>query len=144
MHQMTAVLASIQPLYCSLIAERLKTAEVRKNKPALEAPFKVYIYKTKAKGYSFGSGYVIGEFVCDRVDEYDCDTGFDEGLLSQSSLTASTLAKYLNGQRKAYAWHISQLTVYNTPQALNTFCGLDGSEIKSAPQSWRYCKEKEE
>ena len=44
-----AVLISIQPKWCELIAKGIKTVEVRKTKPKLSTPFKVYIYCTKAK-----------------------------------------------------------------------------------------------
>lgn len=43
---MKAVLMSIQPKWCGLIANGEKTVEVRKTKPKLETPFKVYIYCT--------------------------------------------------------------------------------------------------
>lgn len=42
-----AVLISIQPKYCELIARGQKTIEVRKTRPKLETPFKAYIYCTK-------------------------------------------------------------------------------------------------
>lgn len=44
---MTDVLMSIQPRWCGLIANGSKTLEIRKNRPAIETPFKVYIYCTK-------------------------------------------------------------------------------------------------
>lgn len=43
-----AVLISIRPNWCDLIVRRKKTIEVRKTRPKLETPFKVYIYCTKA------------------------------------------------------------------------------------------------
>ena len=46
---MKSVLISIQPKWCELIANGKKTVEVRKTKPKLETPFKVYIYCTKNK-----------------------------------------------------------------------------------------------
>ncbi len=46
---MKAVLISIQPKWCELIANGKKTVEVRKTKPKLKTPFKVYIYCTQAK-----------------------------------------------------------------------------------------------
>ena len=89
---MKAVLISIQPKWCELIASGKKTVEVRKTKPKLETPFKVYIYCTKGDSLNylkrpffdnyqkfwvdnnaFGSnvaranGKVIGEFVCDEI-----------------------------------------------------------------------------
>lgn len=90
-----AVLLSIQPQYCELIANGKKTVEVRKTRPKLETPFKVYIYCTKPKskhdwglcledgkvgfvcncnydaairnGMKILSGKVIGEFICDDI-----------------------------------------------------------------------------
>ena len=46
---MKAVMISIQPKWCELIASGKKTIEIRKTKPKLETPFKVYIYSTKPK-----------------------------------------------------------------------------------------------
>lgn len=43
---MKAVLISIQPKWCELIANGKKTVEVRKTKPKIEPPFKCYIYCT--------------------------------------------------------------------------------------------------
>lgn len=43
---MKAVLISIQPKWCELIASGKKTVEVRKTKPKIETPFKCYIYCT--------------------------------------------------------------------------------------------------
>lgn len=44
-----SVLISIQPKWCKLIASGRKTVEIRKSRPKLETPFKVYIYCTKGK-----------------------------------------------------------------------------------------------
>lgn len=81
---MKAVLISIQPKWCELIASGKKTVEVRKTKPKLETPFKVYIYETKDKNFEnigihwadgkdfvHNIGKVIGEFVCDRISVID-------------------------------------------------------------------------
>lgn len=43
-----AVLLSIRPEWCEKILSGEKTVEVRKTRPRLETPFKVYIYCTKA------------------------------------------------------------------------------------------------
>jgi len=44
-----AVMLSIRPKWCEKIASGEKTIEVRKTRPKLEPPFKVYIYCTKAE-----------------------------------------------------------------------------------------------
>lgn len=90
---MKSVLISIQPKWCELIASAKKTVEVRKTKPNLETPFKVYIYCTASNkhecliqnengvdliyainyktaipcGGQIANGKVIGEFVCDEI-----------------------------------------------------------------------------
>ncbi len=44
-----AVLLSVRPKWCELIASGKKTIEVRKTKPKIRPPFKCYIYCTKPK-----------------------------------------------------------------------------------------------
>ena len=79
---MKSVLISIQPKWCELIASGKKTVEVRKTRPKLDLPFKCYIYETKGKQVEkitgcdityYGRGKVIGEFVCDKIDNYECE-----------------------------------------------------------------------
>lgn len=180
---MKAVLMSIQPKWCELIASGKKTIEVRKTKPKLDVPFKVYIYctqdfanfatKTKrsemwvgeplnsvSKGRYLGNGKVIGEFVCDRITEYECSSE-DFGELAATCgtcLTYDEIINYCNGN-ELYAWHISNLVIYDEPKELGEFkkinrecwyadLGLakrDCPECKNAecfisrpPQSWCY------
>ena len=77
-----AVMISIRPKWCEKIARGEKTIEVRKTRPKLETPFKVYIYCTLPKyphedfiatdypkPQFYGGGKVIGEFTCDRIYE---------------------------------------------------------------------------
>ncbi len=55
-----AILISIKPQYCELIANGKKTIEVRKTKPKLEPPFKCYIYCTKpSKKHQTISGCMV-------------------------------------------------------------------------------------
>ena len=98
-----AVLLSIQPRWCGLIASGKKTIEVRKTRPKIETPFKCYIYQSKSKDtliyvmkdgdndygtiyhgkpvfiktlspYSNGNEQkVIGEFTCDSISEYEAE-----------------------------------------------------------------------
>ena len=46
-----AILISIQPKWCELIASGKKTVEVRKTRPKIDTPFKCYIYCTKPRHY---------------------------------------------------------------------------------------------
>ena len=46
-----AVMLSIRPQWCELIASGKKTVEIRKTKPKLKPPFKVYVYCTKPRRF---------------------------------------------------------------------------------------------
>ena len=155
---MKSVLISIQPKWCELIASGKKTVEVRKTRPRLETPFKVYIYCTSGKeklwalneverafnpekiasiveakyvgGAYQANGKVIGAFVCDKVTEIKSDAiyskvfgGFDVRFNFDkyaSCLTEEQIFDYL-GEGKGYAWHISDLVIYDQPKELREF-----------------------
>ena len=68
------VILSLQPKWCELVASGRKTVEVRKSKPKLELPFKVFIYQTKQSWvynvYNEIADWqrkIRGEFVCDEI-----------------------------------------------------------------------------
>lgn len=160
---MNAVLISIQPKWCDLIADGKKTVEVRKTKPKIATPFKVYIYCTKPYTASTEdrfyiylpphdtpkqvNGKVIGEFVCDRIRcEHEIADGLvDIGLEKTSCLGARELVEYANG-KVLYSWHISDLVIYDKPKGLGKFkhCGANyhyNPTITRPPQSWCYVEE---
>lgn len=140
-----AVLISINPKWCELIASGKKTVEVRKTRPKLETPFKCYIYCTKDnidlvpsriwwKADKTGfqhimNGKVIGEFVCEKItylgnvatDPWDRLLGSvheaHKKLIEEACLTEEAIIRY--GGR--YGWHISNFQIYDEPQPLNWF-----------------------
>lgn len=103
---MKAVLISIRPEWCALIAAGKKTVEVRKSMPKLHTPFKCYIYCTKAqKGWFwFNSpnvrrdGVVIGEFVCDGIECFTTDYRMNrqqtERIAKESCMDMIALVEY--------------------------------------------------
>ena len=128
---MKAVMISINPKWCELIASGKKTVEVRKTKPKLDVPFKCYIYCTKGEtiylprdifGKNPLNGKVIGEFVCDgiRPEPEIADQLVDAGLMLHSCLSSAELLKYANG-KALYSWHISDLKIYDEPKPLCEF-----------------------
>lgn len=159
-----AVMISIQPKWCELIASGKKTIEVRKTAPKIDTPFKCYIYCTASDVHSclmvgdgeaklvhccnyktaipvggdIGNGKVIGEFVCDRIETIACHksyngVGFDytyyteskDTLTNETQLTDYEMQQYLgsagDGGCVGYAWHISDLKIYDTPKELGEF-----------------------
>lgn len=168
---MKEVLISIQPKWVEKIASGQKTIEVRKSRPKTEMPFKCYIYKTMGKRKDcfareiqkyFNCGKVIGEFICDKIDNYECELWNDEAyelirqfnydeygeieykhgaennenceMLNKGCLTWQDIRKYLGqGLNTCYAWHISNLKIYDKPKELSEFytkCNIPENKCK--------------
>lgn len=191
---MKCVMLSIKPQWCEKIASGKKTIEVRKSAPK-EVPFKAYIYCTKSDKYlldrdSDGSmfcwdkkehhypfkyekdheeifnGKVIGEFICDKVDEYTFSHYEAEYRVTHVEQEAMCLAhpdliRYGVG-KTLYGWHISDLKIYGKPKELSEFfkpcsqhrnldcdwlrehsvCACeDKKPVTRPPQSWMYVEE---
>ena len=131
-----AVLISIQPQWVEKIASGKKTIEVRKKRPDMLLPFTCYIYCTygdmKTNYYMHGRGMVIGEFVCDRIDELPCGVNQPYWLKEKTCITNEHYQKYL-GNKNGYGWHISDLKIYDKPKALSEFyarCKIPESKCK--------------
>ena len=162
-----SVMLSIKPKYCELIARGKKTIDTPfkcyiyctkekyigrflhtsdKNGCLLfwlnENDCTIFRYpeNTSYTAYTCNSK-VIGEFVCDKIDEihiptelvYEKEvTGFSErtlNILNQSCLSYDEIIKYsgftfdnYNAQKEyMYGWHISDLVVYDELKELNEF-----------------------
>lgn len=157
-----AVLISIRPKWCELIANGTKTVEVRKSRPKIATPFKCYIYCTKdrhltfcrGKRYCYAddhthnafditcNGTIIGEFVCDSIDTYDDDTIFsfrhedyarwNDFDLDRACIHPEDFQNYSDGEW-VYGWHISDLKIYDMPKELSEFTGLRDTKFGAAP-----------
>ena len=124
---MKAVLISIRPNWCKLIWSGMKTVEVRKTRPKLETPFRVYIYCTGHDGWVMKlpkagvqkmDSMVIGEFTCSyiapifryapwipgepaklyaRCADGHCRKGYTDQLLKDACLNSADIEKYFGG-----------------------------------------------
>ena len=144
-----AVLISIRPKWCELIASLDKSIEVRKTRPKIETPFKCYMYMS-AYHWAFSllrqygmddladrlmheTGKVIGEFVCDRIIDWhyipDPDESADPGSMAYDVLTVDgekTCMEYDEFEdygkgAPLFGWHISDLVIYDEPKKLSEF-----------------------
>lgn len=138
-----SVLISIRPQWCELILRGKKTVEVRKSRPKLKPPFKVYIYCTKApKGWvHIGKNLqldtkVIGEFVCDTIVT-DKTFGHDP-LFNGAACMSEVEAAAYSCQSPIYGWHISNLIIYENPKELSKFKTL--CKYRNDDGSCRYNK----
>lgn len=159
MTKQEAVLISIRPKWCEKIVNGKKTIEVRKTRPKLETPFKVYIYCTRdakkqfwtGPRYSYvddhshnafdkcGSGKVIGEFLCNQIIE-DHTFGHDEKFYKAACMSACDAAAYAV-QSPMYGWRISNLKIYDSPRELTSFVKPLVLE-KVQPYTWYVNKER--
>lgn len=145
---MRSVLISIRPKWCELIVTGNKTVEVRKTKPKLETPFKVYIYCTAGFGKNtlclpvshkrimehyaetgsmdslnapIGNGKVIGEFICDYITPVTAE--HIKNIAQAACLTLPEMWEY--GKRSSaydlFGWHVSDLKIYDKPKALSKY-----------------------
>lgn len=178
---MKSVLISIQPKWVEKIANGEKTIEVRKTAPKCAVPFKCYIYCTSSDVHSalvvgdgnaklihccnyksaitvggvIGNGKVIGEFICDKVDEYN----FHEGLTEFNSmglplriygsylifaddykamcLSYDEVKNYGNG-KPLYGLHISDLKIYDKPRELSEFYYCCKEMKANEPRAGKY------
>ena len=160
---MKAVLMSIHPKWCAKIFNGSKTIEVRKSRPSLDMPFKVYVYQTKHKGGKaivsevlnsiYGGGKVIGSFVCDKIEKIEfqtqCSSTLSERwtfnrIAKQACLTAVDMSAYLNGDN-GYGWHITEPKLFDKPRGLGEFLTPSGTGgvwgnryLSRPPMSWCY------
>ena len=152
---MKSVLISIRPKWVEKIASGKKTIEVRKTAPK-EVPFKAYIYCSKAKSRWLLSDYegayknskgeivcaqqhIIGEFICDKVDEYTFshyEAEYRVTHVEQEAmcLNQPELIRYGKGET-LYGWHISDLKIYDKPLFLSEL------RVNRPPQSYMFVEE---
>lgn len=171
-----AVLISIRPEWVEKILAGVKTLEARKTRPKLETPFKIYIYCTAGNlSYEVNDGMmcnisggklVVGEFLCDTIlpIQVECSSPVALGAgieIPGTCLTDRQILEYLGNGKRGFAWHISDLKIYDQPKPLSAFKGpckikvgcwecpyynyntveCDGRTIKRPPQSWCYVEE---
>ena len=158
-----AVLISIKPEWCRLIASGKKTIELRKTKPRLKPPFKCYIYQTLPKwgDWNDQDGHVIGEFICDDIIE-DEHGEYADWFAKQGCVPLDEQKKYApNGS--IYGWLITRVKIYDAPKKVSDFKRWNRTEenapcahvkwlfppcesckdcnLKRPPQSWCYVEE---
>lgn len=138
-----SVLMSFSPYWYVLIAEGIKTEEVRKSIPkALDWNGQIECYMTKdeksfkripkelQEKYRAHMGKVGMRFTCDQIHTRPANTIYMSdaqqiylGLLNLACLTELEAIDYMGGQlnRDMYFFHISDLVIYDKPRELGEF-----------------------
>ena len=158
---MRAIMKSVSSRICEKVANGDCTILVSKTVPKFDLPFKGYICCTNAKPYLYreanppfelfldsdlyeGNGYddrlfsgkVIGEFVCDKIIEWQYDKGHQYYVdypndctsyfpylkchSEATGLKCSEIEKLGKG-KPLYGLHISDLKIYDKPKVLAEF-----------------------
>lgn len=159
---MKEVLRSVKPYWLYLILTGKKTVEIGKSCPQAKDWNKVVEVYCSKDMRSFNRipeedkewmrkylGKVIGEFICDKVEKFE--EQIEEGGLyytlrndfnEATQLDNWELHDYGKG-KPIYAWHISQLKIYDKPKELSEFfakCRIPESKCKCCD----YCSELED
>ena len=130
---MKAVLMSIHPQWCEKIFNGSKTIEVRKSRPSIETPFKVYVYCTKHGDYKYRvrldenrlaipevwNGKVIGSFVCGDIIS-DWKGEHSDEFVKYALLSLDAQKKY-GGNKPLYGWHITEPELFDKPREITEF-----------------------
>ena len=158
---MRAIMKSVSPRICEKVVNGDCTILVSKTVPKFDLPFKGYICCTNAKPYLYreanppfelfldsdlyeGNGYddrlfsgkVVGEFICDKIIEWQYDRGHQYYVdypndctsyfpylkchSEATGLKCSEIEKLGKG-KPLYGLHISDLKIYDKPKALAEF-----------------------
>ena len=171
---MKSVMKSVSTQICEKVTCGDCTILVSKTAPKYKVPFKGYIYCCKAKSQWRYSDYegayenskgeivyaqqrIIGEFICDKIIEWQYDKGhqyyveYPDDCTSYfpylkchseaTGLKCSEIEK-LGKSKTLYGWHISDLKIYDTPKTLVEFykCGAKSfEELSDTEDLCSYC-----
>ncbi len=112
-------------------------------------------------GCEIANGKVFGEFTCNEVEEFvaNCKTAHiirTEQIAHSACISMDKLVEYGYKSSNLYAWHISDLVIYDKPKELSEFINYDRCPygglidckkcekhhcLKRPPQSWCYVEE---
>ena len=91
--------------------------------------------------------YGHGEFVCDKIWELAPICRAPDDVEEMACMDRDRIVRYLN-KCHGWAWHISDLKIYDQPRPLSNFTrlratkfGYEPVDIKRPPQSWFYVED---
>lgn len=136
---MKTALRSIKPYYLYLILTGKKRIEVGKNYPKSKDWNRIVELYCSKDMSSFNCipeidrrwmreylGKVTCRFVCDMIDEFLVFENMTVQYwnyhdLEKSCLTYDEIASYIGANKNGYAWHISDLKIYDKPKELGEY-----------------------
>ena len=131
-----------EPFKCYIYCTSAKTYLYKEANPPFELFLDSELYEGEGYDDRLFSSKVIGEFVCDWITKITphCDIdgcvnqyihGYPAILGDNDCLSFNDMKAYL-GNKKGYAWHISDLKIYDEPKQISDF-------LKPCPDPYHYC-----
>ena len=174
------ILISIKSKWVAKILNGEKTIEIRKTMPKCDLPIDVYIYCTKGNGLLrlngkrsyYVKGKVVAKFTLNKVEEIKFNNNFNNYYIDRHTeenvgeitlgIASCLCHKELNDYLKedtGYAWHISNLVIFDRPKELSEFykrqcplicmhkytyyCDICSNRLTKAPQNFCYVEVEE-
>lgn len=107
--------------------------------------------------YQCLNGRIIGEFICDKVERFSVGSLRSDDIEKLACLSYNEMISYFykpeeldgNTAKQGFAWHISNLKIYDKPKELSEFISskpknkfrAHGDNLTRPPQSWIYVEE---
>ena len=151
-------------IYCTKEDDLLRLCRVDRDRFVRGKTFDLHDYYRLHSGYN-GKGKVVAKFTLKTLEEikfhfgyYDMGEWTESYIVEKAQLSAEQLDGYLQASKTndeskpspvcGYAWHISDLVIFDRPKELRDFRNFNqwnGNEIDpytmtKAPQSWCYCE----
>lgn len=122
-----AVMISIRPKWCELIANGEKTIEIRKTRPKLTPPFKCYIYESQGNKYSWN---VKAETIANNdEDRYlDCKRGAPDVKRTKNG------TPYFSYGRMSVIGEFVCNFIYEFTEENQEFCGASFDAMQLTPK----------
>ena len=137
---MKSVLISIQPKWCELIAFGKKTVEVRKTRPKLDVPFKVYIYCTSGKENLWVLRASERKYAPEKVASIFAAKDVGGAYRANGKVIGEFVCNLITSGKRLYYWHISDLVIYDKPKELSEFAHTQEyiNKIRNQVSHWEY------
>lgn len=142
---MNSILASTSPWSCDKLLQGTLLFDIRRQRPDVSGPFRVYVYCTKSgdrayrlwvrtgSGAYVGNEKVIGEYMCNDVAQFSISSGgrlitdrqlnFEQLIAGSGFTSEQQLIEYIRGGKSncGRVWYVSDFKIYSKPKFLSDF-----------------------
>lgn len=142
---LNSILASTSPWSCEKLLQGTLLFDIRRQRPDVSGPFRVYVYCTKSGDRAYrlwvrtgcgayvGNEKVIGEYMCNDVCEFSISSGgrlitdrqlnFEQLVAGSGFTSEQQIIEYIRGGKAncGRVWYVSDFKLYSKPKFLADF-----------------------